>query len=139
MIILDTNVVAEMMAKTPYPSVLRYLNSLRELPSLSAITVAEVRSGIELLATGRRKRELSKAIEEFISSIGLDRILNFSNTTATCYADVVSRRRTAGRPISQFDGAIAASCIEHKATLVTRNTKDFDGLGINLVNPWEAR
>lgn len=136
MIVLDTNVVAEMMAKTPNPSVLRYLNSLRELPSLSAITVAEVRFGVELLPAGRRKRSLSKATEEFVTSLGFDHILTFSLPTATFYAEVVSRRRKAGRPISQFDGAIAASCIEHKATLVTRNTKDFSGLGINLVNPW---
>lgn len=139
MIVLDTNVVAETMAKTPNRSVLSYLNSLTEAPSLSVITVAEVRFGIELLPAGRRKRQLSKAAEELVANLGFDRILIFSNTTATCYADVVSRRRRAGRPISQFDGAIAASCIEHKATLVTRNTTDFDGVGINLVNPWDAR
>lgn len=139
MIVLDTNVVAEMMAKVPNPSVLSYLNSLTEPPSLSAITVAEVRFGIALLPAGHRKRELANATEELVTSLGLDRILIFSNTTASCYADVVSRRRRAGRPISQFDGAIAASCIEHKAALVTRNTKDFDGLRINLVNPWDAQ
>jgi toxin FitB len=139
MIVLDTNVVAEMMAKTPNPSVLGYLNTLKEPPGLSAITIAEVRFGIELLPNGRRKRSLSKAAEELVAGLGPDRILSFSNTTATCYADVVSRRRRAGRPISQFDGAIAASCIEHKAKLVTRNIKDFENLGIDLVNPWDAR
>ncbi len=138
MIVLDTNVVAEMMAKTPNPSVMSYLNSLTEPPSLSAITIAEVRFGIELLPKGQRKRLLSKAAEELLVGLGLDRILNFSNTTATCYADVVSRRRRAGSPISQFDGAIAASCIEHRAKLVTRNIKDFENLGIDLVNPWHA-
>jgi toxin FitB len=73
-----------------------------------------------------------------VAGLGPDRILSFSNMTATCYADVVSRRRRAGRPISQFDGGIAASCIEHKAKLVTRNIKDFENLGIDLVNPWDA-
>lgn len=136
MIVLDTNVVAEMMAKTPNPSVLGYLNTLTEPPCLAAITLAEVRFGIELLPNGRRKRSLSKAAEDLVAGLGPDRILTFSNTTATCYADVVSRRRKAGRPVSQFDGAIAASCIEHKAVLVTRNIKDFEETGISLINPW---
>jgi predicted nucleic acid-binding protein len=47
-------------------------------------------------------------------------------------------RRSAGRPISQFDAQIAAIAVTHRATLVTRNVEDFDGCGLSVVNPWNA-
>lgn len=47
-------------------------------------------------------------------------------------------RQAAGRPLSVTDGFIAATALEHGLILVTRNTKDFDGLGVTLFNPWEA-
>jgi predicted nucleic acid-binding protein len=52
------------------------------------------------------------------------------------YADVVATRTRAGRPISGLDAQIAAVCAQHAATLATRNTDDFDGLRLNLINPW---
>lgn len=46
------------------------------------------------------------------------------------------RRRTLGRPIEVADAQIAAVCLVHDATLATRNTDDFEGLGLALIDPW---
>jgi predicted nucleic acid-binding protein len=43
---------------------------------------------------------------------------------------------SAGRPLPAIDSLLAATALQHDLTLVTRNTADFDGMGVRLVNPW---
>jgi toxin FitB len=66
------------------------------------------------------------------------RILPFDTAAATAYVDIVSARRAAGRPISQFDAQIAAIARHAGAKLATRNVNDFDLCGVSMVNPWIA-
>ncbi len=67
-----------------------------------------------------------------------DRVLPFDAKAARHYASLVAEREQAGTPISGFDAEIAAICRSRNAVLATRNTSDFTGLGLELVNPWEA-
>lgn len=64
------------------------------------------------------------------------RVLGFDSEAAGHYAEIGAARRAAVRPISQFDATIAAITRSHGAVLATRNGKDFEGCGIELVNPW---
>jgi len=63
-------------------------------------------------------------------------VLSFDGEAAVVYAEIGASRRSAGRPISQFDATIAAITRSCRASLATRNAKDFEGCGIEVVNPW---
>ncbi|CAN5382942.1 hypothetical protein BH10PSE19_BH10PSE19_14200 [soil metagenome] len=67
-----------------------------------------------------------------------NRILAFDAETAKHYADIVVMREQVGRPISMADAQTAAICLNHDATLATRNIKNFEALDIKLFNPWLA-
>jgi predicted nucleic acid-binding protein len=66
-----------------------------------------------------------------------DRILPFDRAAARAYAAIAAERRAAGRPISQFDCQIAAIARTHEAAVATRNRRDFEGCGIDVVDPWQ--
>jgi predicted nucleic acid-binding protein len=79
---------------------------------------------------------LTTAIEGLLDEDFRDRILPFDRAPARAYATIAAARRAAGRPISQFDCQIAAIAGAHEATVATRNTSDYQGCGIDLINPW---
>jgi toxin FitB len=137
MIILDTNVVSEVLRPTPEPTVLEWLE---QQPASSvfttAVTQGEILYGIRLSPDGNRCKKLWAAAEEIFGTDFEGRVLSFDSEAATHYAEIGSSRRTAGRPISQFDAIIAAITRSHGATLATRNVRDFEGCGIEVLNPW---
>ena len=138
MTILDTNIVSEMMRPVPEPSVLRWLaNSIKDDTHLTAISVAEILLGIELLPVGKRREVLRAGAEKTFAVIP-GRILAFDEKAAAAFSSISSTRRKQGKPISQFDAQIAAIARAHDATLATRNTDDFEGCGVRVVNPWEG-
>lgn len=138
MTILDTNVVSEMMRSVPEPSVLRWFANLaNEDAHVTAVTLGEILLGIELLPTGRR-REVLRAGAESTFAVFAGRVLPFDEKAAPVFSSLSSTRRKQGKPISQFDAQIAAIARAHSATLATRNTSDFEGCGVRLVNPWEG-
>lgn len=139
MIVLDTNVLSEVLRPVPEPRVLVWLD---EQPANSvfttAITQGEILYGIRLLADGQRRRKLWDAAVAIFDDDFAGRILSFDTEAAGHYAEIGASRRSAGRPISQFDATIAALTRSHGATLATRNAKDFEGCGIDVVNPWNG-
>lgn len=141
MIVLDTNVLSELMRPDPEQAVIAWMD--RQDPAtlfLTAITVAEILYGIARLPEGKRRsglRELGVAVlqEDFAG-----RIISFDETAAECYADVVWERQRSGHPISMADAQIAAICRTlNGVTLATRNSLDFEGIGLDLTNPWTDR
>jgi hypothetical protein len=135
--ILDTNVVSELVATRPSVDVVARIGALPENAVFTtAITEAELFYGIERLPAGRRRDHLRAAIEAIFSEDFAGRMLSFDSHAARNYGRLLAQRRTAGRPMSQSDVQIAAIAIEHKATLVTRNTRDFAHSDIELLNPW---
>jgi predicted nucleic acid-binding protein len=136
-IVLDTNVASELMKAAPDPAVLDWYE--RHRPGglcTTAVTVAEIRYGIALMPDGRRKT-LLQAGAGAIFADRVDAVLPFDVTAAEFFPDVVVQRNRAGLPIAPADAMIAAICRGAKATLVTRNTKDFVETGLELINPWE--
>ena len=85
----------------------------------------------------RTEGQHTKAIEGILEEDFRDRILPFDRQAASTYAAIAAVRRTAGRPISQFDCQIAAITRTNEAILATRNTADFEGCGIRLIDPWK--
>jgi toxin FitB len=138
-IILDTNVISDLTRPVPDAGVMAWLDSLpAEETAITAITAAELRYGVRRMPDGRRKTELSEAVSALIHTDFRHRVEPFDVLAADQYADVVTARERAGQPISVSDAQIAAICRVLNATLATRNTSDFTGTGVNLINPWNA-
>ncbi len=135
-LILDTNVISELMRNRPDPRVLRWLDA-QPLDSLftTAIAEAEIRTGIAMLAAGRRRTALAAAADQLFQRFD-DRIFPFDSPATSDYADIVARRRAAGRPVAQADNQIAAIARSRNAAVVTRNTGDFDDVDIDVIDPW---
>jgi toxin FitB len=137
MIILDTNVVSELMRPVVAPDVVKWSSShsLDELHS-SAITLAEILYGIELLPAGKRKVDLLTGAERLFKVVLGGRVLPFDEPAAHQFSQIAAERRRQGRPIAELDAQIAAIAFVHGAALATRNTSDFEGCGVRLINHW---
>ncbi|WP_416424807.1 type II toxin-antitoxin system VapC family toxin [Pseudomonas sp. App30] len=138
MIVLDTNVLSELMRPAPAANVLEWLDNqdAGDLATTS-ITVAEVLFGLACLPSGQRKVRLQTQAIAMFNDDFADAILSFDADAAMAYAALIANSRAAGRAVSMADGQIAAICASRKVTLATRNTKDFQHLPIELINPWE--
>ncbi|MFZ0045098.1 MAG: type II toxin-antitoxin system VapC family toxin [Streptosporangiaceae bacterium] len=138
MIILDTNVVSELMRPDPAPQVASWVRDRdRHELRTTAITLAEVRYGITRLPDGRRKQVLLAAADDVFSAFE-DQLLPVDAAAAEHYAAIASSRERAGKPIAGFDALIAGVCRCQGAALATRNVADFEGTGIEIVDPWRV-
>jgi toxin FitB len=135
-IVLATNVVSELMRAEPAPGLASWIRDRdrRELRT-TAITLAEVRFGVARLPDGRRKQVLLAAADETFSAFA-DQVLPVDAAAAEHYAAIASSRERAGRPISGFDALIAAVARSRGAVLATRNVSDFEGTGVEVIDPW---
>ncbi len=137
MIVLDTNVISELLRTTPAPQVEAWLATQDGATAyFTAVGEAELRHGVAIMPVGRRRNALAEAIDEILEEDFRDRILAFDRAAARAYATIAANRRAAGLPISQFDCQIAAIAHAHEAVLATRNTGDFNGCGIAVIDPW---
>ena len=137
MIILDTNVVSEPLKARPDHHVLGWLD--RQAPAtlfLTAISVAELWAGIELLPSRMRRSQLQDAMHTQILPLFEGRLLGFEPDDALAFAGIYVKVKLAGHAIDFADCAIAAITSKHRFLLATRNQKDFKGTGIRLINPW---
>jgi predicted nucleic acid-binding protein len=134
-IVVDTNVISEMMRERPNPTVLAWADAVGKLHT-TAVTFAEVDYGIVRMPDGRRKRRLAATAAEVFGEFD-DVVLAFDARAARRYGAIVVSRERSGRAIATADAQIAAICASRRATLATRNTEDFEGTGIELINPWE--
>jgi len=139
-ILLDTNVLSELMRPAPDAAVERWLTAQPDTSMfISAITEAELRYGAALLPSGKRRSMLTAEIEGMLDEDFGGRILPFDRLAAQAFAAIAADRRAAGRPISQADAQIAAITRSRGASLATRNVPDFDGCGIEVINPWSVK
>ena len=137
MILLDTNVISELMRGQPSTTVLDWFGQHDAAQLyISAITEAELRTGIAILPAGQRRDGLQAAFDTMIEQDFQTRILPFDSAAARAYADIAARRRAAGRPIAEANCQIAAIAMAAGAPVATRNVKDFDGCGVTVINPW---
>jgi predicted nucleic acid-binding protein len=103
---------------------------------LTAVTVAEMRPGVARMPCGKRRNDIAGAVDHAIAAYA-GRILSFDEHATKAFAEVVSVREAAGRPITVPDAMIAAICMARGLTLATRGTKDFAGLPISLIDHWQ--
>ena len=137
MIVLDTNVVSEIIARTPSQKVLEWLRlQRRDTIYTTAITEAEILTGVAVMPQGKRRAELEVATGTLFESHFASRILPFDSEAARIYPRLVAARKRLGRPVTALDAQIGAICAANGAALATRNVRDFEGCGLQLINPW---
>ncbi len=135
--LLDTNVLSELLRAAPDRRVLAWFAAQApESLFVSAVTQAEMLLGARQLPAGKRRSALEAALRAMFAEDFAGRILPFDSAAAHLYAEVVVARRTAGRPISQFDAQIAAIARHHGTKLATRNVGDFESCAVDVINPW---
>lgn len=139
MILLDTNVVSELMRPEPTAAVFEWIAAQPASSQYTtSITQSEILLGVLLLPAGKRRARLQAAAQSMFSEDFAGRVLGFGTDAAPAYAEIAAQRRRAGRPISHFDAQIAAIAKTCGAKVATRNTDDFSGCGITVVNPWSG-
>ena len=137
MFAIDTNVASELMRPEPEPAVAAWIaeRDAREM-YLTAVSEAELLYGVAIMPVGKRRSALEAVMTRWLDQGFRERILPFDSAAARAYAEIAADRRDASRPIGVADCQIAAIWRARGAVLVTRNVRDFEGTGGDVVNPW---
>lgn len=138
MIALDTNVLSALMRAEPDATVVEWLDGqAAESVWTTAVTVFEIRTGIDLLAPSRRRRRLETAFERLLAEDLDGRVLSFDAAAADAAGTLAARQQQAGRSVEIRDAQIAGIALARRATLATGNIRHFTDLGLRLVDPWQ--
>jgi predicted nucleic acid-binding protein len=136
MILLDTNVLSALMRRNPDIEVIQWLDRQpRNSVWTTAITVFEIRFGLHVMTTGRRRSLLMAAFDRLLTEMIQQRIAFFDSAAAQQAADLMATRQK-GRPGELRDTMIAGIALASHATLATRNVKHFEDISSSIVNPW---
>jgi predicted nucleic acid-binding protein len=136
-IILDTNVLSALMRDRPDAAVISWLDSQpAESIWTTAITVLEVRTGLELLRASRRRTQLENAFEQLLRDDLDGRVLAFDTVAANAAGVAVAAAQRRGKSAEICDCQIAGIALARRATLATRNIRHFEPLGVTVVDPW---
>jgi toxin FitB len=136
-IIVDTNVWSEVVRREPSPSVLRWLAAHSGELALTTITVGELAYGVEIMPAGQRRQALAAQLQRLVVGAAA-RTFSYDAPAAAAFATIKAARRRTGREVvAPEDAMIAAIARVHGCAVATRNVADFDGMGIDVINPWE--
>lgn len=138
MIVLDTNIVSELIKSSPDRNVASwFLGKARTIVYLNDITIMEQSYGAERFYLKTGSDRYIRSLNRLLTDDFKGRVLAFEGEAPVLTGRLRAKRESLGRPISVADAMIAAICVFHGATLATRNVKDFKGLDLALVNPFE--
>ncbi len=137
--LLDTCVLSELVARQPNERVVAWFKAARATQMyISAITIGEIKRGIEKLSDdAHRKQSLNEWLEEDLLIRFQGRILVLDTPVMLEWGRLVAGFERRGRKLPSPDSFIAAQALYHRYDLVTRNVKDFLDTGIVIFNPWE--
>ena len=134
--LIDTNVVSELTKASPDPGVVTFLSEQDDL-WLSSVVLHELEFGLLSLPEGRRRDDLQQVLSDFIAEFD-DRILPLERVEAEWAARLRAKAHLSGRVLHLGDALIAGTARAHGLAVATRNVKDFDGLDVNVANPWQT-
>jgi predicted nucleic acid-binding protein len=137
--LIDTNIPSEMTRPSPQPSVSEWLDDADDdRLYFSVVSLGEVLKGVTLLSESKRRIQLQQWLDETLRPWFEGRVLSVNQPIAERWRVLTGQCQLKGRPLKVVDGFIAATALEHDLTVVTRNVKDFAGLGVMVFNPWDA-
>ena len=139
--LLDTNVIASLIAPNGAPSVKSWAaEQAEERLWLSIITLAEYDKGIANLPDSHPDRARYRIARDALADRFAGRVLPLSDAVVRCWGTISGRiKRDTGHPPPVIDTLLAATAIEHDLCLVTRNLKDVVGSGAEVWSPWEGQ
>lgn len=136
--LVDTNIPSELTNSLPDPRVKAFLvHAGKENVYASVVTVGEICKGIAGLPESKKRRELRDWLDLVMRPWFSGRLLPVTEEIAERWGTLTAEQRLRGRQITMADGLIAATALEHDLTVVTRNVKDFENLGLTMLNPWD--
>lgn len=137
MILLDTSVDSEPLRPSPEARVSDWIDAQPlETMFLSAMTVAELRAGVALMPSGKRRTTLHDHMETRVLPMFAGRVLPFDMACTNAYAELIARVRTAGIGIDTADACIAAVALVNGFTVATRDANPFRAASLAVINPW---
>ena len=137
--LLDTCAISEWVKPTPDPGVQEWFAQQDEVSLyLSALSLGELKRGIEKLATGKRKTFLQKWLTVNVIQRFGDRVLPPDTDVCLRWGEMQALLEKLGKPMPAIDGLIAATALQHQLTVVTRYIRDMESSGVVLFNPWVA-
>lgn len=101
------------------------------------LTVGEITKGVELIAEGRRRRELARWVAEDLPALFVHRIVGIDQNVGLEWGQLSARRLREGRALPVIDGLLLGTASVHRLTLVTRNLSDCGRLGVAVLDPGE--
>jgi toxin FitB len=138
MILLDTSVLSALMQHMPDPVVASWLDGQpAESIWTTSVTVFEIRTGIELLERGRRRKRLEQLFSQLLTEDLEGRVQPFDQAAAVAAGTIAATRQRTGQTVEIRDVQIAGIATARRAKLATRNTRHFEGTGVSLINPWD--
>ncbi len=137
--LLDTNVISEYSrVRLPDARVKSWVDAQSEgALHLSVLTLGEIRKGTTLLPAGNKRDQLERWLETELPARFEHRLLPINGEIAELWGAMAGQAQLKGITLAIIDGLVAATARYHDLTVVTRNVKDFDGLGVAILNPWE--
>jgi toxin FitB len=139
LILLDTNAVSEPLRSGPDTRVIEWIDAQPlETLFLSAITVAELRAGVALLPTGKRRTGLQESLETRVLPLFAGRVRPFDLGCTQAYAELMAKARASGLTLASADGYIAAIATANGLAVATWDTGPFEAAGAVVINPWQA-
>jgi predicted nucleic acid-binding protein len=137
--LVDTNIPSEFTRDQPDLRVADFIRKAgQENLFLSVMTLGEICKGIDLLPVGQKRTGLQAWLDIDVRSWFADRLLPVTQTIAERWGHLAAAARKQGITLAVVDGVIAATALEHGLAVVTRNVKDFAGLGVTVLNPWDV-
>ncbi len=137
--LLDTNCISELVRPAPEPRVIEWMETADEgLLYLSVLTLGEIRKGIAGLGQGKRRTRLETWLEVDLQARFFKRIIPIDLGIADRWGLLAAESKRQGRTLAIIDGLLAATAIHYSLTIVSRNTSDFEGAQVQVLNPWEA-
>lgn len=135
--LIDTNVLSEPSKPSPSRAVTEWADDQpRDALAISAISLGEVRRGIELLEYGAQRAKLERWLKASILDYFHGRVLSVTKQVALKWASLAAADQKRGRSLSMADGLLLATAAIHGLTIVTRNERDFEDRGVPVHNPW---
>jgi predicted nucleic acid-binding protein len=132
--LLDTNVVSELRKARPHGAVVAWIDALRaDQVCLSAVTLGELQKGVE--RTRRQDPIKAAEIESLVDLIGTT--YTVLPMDSACFREWARLMEGKSDRLSE-DGMIAATARIHGLIIATRNERDFQGLGVEIVNPFKT-
>ena len=137
--LLDTNCISELVRTKPEPRVMDWMRAADEsLLYLSVLTLGEIRKGAAILPQSKRRTYLESWLELDLQVRFSGRILGIDGAVADRWGLLAAEAQRSGKPLSAIDGLLAATALHYNLTIVSRNTSDFSGTRVPILNPWEA-